>query len=193
MSTRGSIGFRVNGVDKLTYNHSDSYPSGLGQEFVSQCRKLAKIKSLNQRVDKLVVVNDDVPPTTVEIEKLSEWANLSVDTGTVTNWYCLLHKTQGDLTKILKAGYMLDGNNFILDSLFCEYAYILNLDDGTLEFYRGFNQRKNKNKGRYSSLKPLGQDHREGDYVYYGCTLVGSVPLNNIPKNTIELIFPKGS
>lgn len=28
--TRGAVGFRVDGVDKVTYNHSDSYPGGLG-------------------------------------------------------------------------------------------------------------------------------------------------------------------
>lgn len=30
VSTRGIVGVRVNGVDKLSYNHSDSYLAGLG-------------------------------------------------------------------------------------------------------------------------------------------------------------------
>ena len=30
MSTRGVYGFRKNNTDKITYNHYDSYPSGLG-------------------------------------------------------------------------------------------------------------------------------------------------------------------
>ena len=34
MGTRGLMGVRVDGVDKLTYNHWDSYPSGLGQDIL---------------------------------------------------------------------------------------------------------------------------------------------------------------
>ena len=30
MGTRGIVGFVSGGQEKLTYNHSDSYPSGLG-------------------------------------------------------------------------------------------------------------------------------------------------------------------
>ena len=38
MSTRGAYGFYKNGVDKITYNHYDSYFSGLGEEIVNFCR-----------------------------------------------------------------------------------------------------------------------------------------------------------
>lgn len=30
MSTRGAYGFRIDGQDKITYNHFDSYPDSLG-------------------------------------------------------------------------------------------------------------------------------------------------------------------
>jgi len=31
MGTRGAYGFRKNGIDKVTYNHFDSYPEQLGE------------------------------------------------------------------------------------------------------------------------------------------------------------------
>ena len=34
MGTRGLYGFRKNGIDKLTYNHLDSYPDWLGKKVV---------------------------------------------------------------------------------------------------------------------------------------------------------------
>jgi len=38
MSTRGLYGFIENGEYVATYNHSDSYPSGLGSEFLTACK-----------------------------------------------------------------------------------------------------------------------------------------------------------
>ena len=35
---------------------------------------------------------------------------------------------------------MIDNKEFMGDSLFCEYAYILNLDNNYLEIYKGFNK-----------------------------------------------------
>lgn len=44
-----------------------------------------------------------------------------------------------------------DYKTFLHDSLFCEYAYIINLDTGMLEFYTGFNQDPDA-KGRYAKF-----------------------------------------
>ncbi len=38
MGTRGLYGFRKDGVNKLTYNHYDSYPSGLGKHILEVIR-----------------------------------------------------------------------------------------------------------------------------------------------------------
>lgn len=38
MSTRGLYGFRKDGIDKCTYNHSDSYPEQLGRRILTFCK-----------------------------------------------------------------------------------------------------------------------------------------------------------
>lgn len=38
MGTRGAYGFYKDGQNKLTYNHFDSYPEGLGNTVVDFCR-----------------------------------------------------------------------------------------------------------------------------------------------------------
>jgi len=174
MSTRGTIGFRIDGMDKLSYNHSDSYPSGLGVSFVKQVRKLAKGKKLVEKVRALRVVTNLDTPTPYDVERFGGQANLSVGNQTVTDWYCLLRGYQGDLPQILKSGVMLAQNQFIYDSLFCEHGYILNLDLGMAEFYRGF--QKTPGRGRYAATKWPNSE-------YYGCELVASFPMAEIPKD----------
>ncbi|SVD17359.1 uncharacterized protein METZ01_LOCUS370213, partial [marine metagenome] len=38
MGTRGAIGFTIDGQNKLTYNHMDSYPEWLGARILAMLR-----------------------------------------------------------------------------------------------------------------------------------------------------------
>lgn len=191
MGTRGIVGFRIDGVDKLTYNHHDSYPEGLGETVVGFIRSVNDIKGfmnwdeVKDAARNLKGVSAKDTPTAEEVEKLKEYANLNVGNQNINDWYCLLRETQGDLEAILKSGYYVDQNMFILDSLFCEYGYIINLDDEVLEFYVGF-QKAPHTKGRYGS-----ETIDDGD-GYYPCALVRTFPLANIPENWQELMNNAG-
>lgn len=66
---------------------------------------------------------------------------------------------------------------FLYDSLFCEYAYIINLDTGKLEFYTGFNRNKEA-KGRYANC-PKPYELSDGSLMY-GVKLVKQIPLKEI-------------
>jgi hypothetical protein len=47
-----------------------------------------------------------------------------------------------------------DSLDFVAESLFCEYAYVLDLDKQVLEIYKGFNKRKlTKADGRFYKMK----------------------------------------
>lgn len=63
--------------------------------------------------------------------------------------------------------------DWLRDSLFCEYAYCVNLDTGRFEFYRGF-QREAHEEGRYSSLP----QRERGEY--WPIRLVGDVAFGDI-------------
>lgn len=183
MSTRGAIGIRVSGVDKVSYNHFDSYPDGLGEQFVEQVKALRERPNLKEQAIALRLVNEDTPPTDDDIVRLSQSADTSVSTQKLTEWHVLLREMQGDLTAMLDAGVMIDGADFLSDSLFCEYAYILNLDDGVLEFYQGFNKDRDAT-GRYASSGKPSKD-------YCGVRLVGTCPISDIPDDWHEKFFPK--
>lgn len=176
MGTRGVYGFVKNNVDKLTYNHFDSYFNGLGVDIVDFIRKTS-IEEMNQIFDKIIMVKETDIPTVEQVIKCYQFANLNVGTQCVSDFYCLLRETQGDLFayKNTELIYMIDDKDFIKNSLFCEYGYIINLDSEKLEIYIGGTKEKINN--RYNT-EPF-----EG---YYQCELIKEYPLENIPENWIE-------
>ena len=90
MGTRGVIGVRIDGQDKLAYNHMDSYPTGLGDDLATELELAIKefgLDELTQLARDLKVVDDDKKkPTKAEIEKLKKWAAPNVSTGKLAEW-----------------------------------------------------------------------------------------------------------
>lgn len=170
MGTRGCYGFRKNGIDKLTYNHYDSYPDYLGKIMVTFCKETS-LDEMNEIYDRLILVNENDKPTQEQIEECKRYYNGDVSCKTPEDWYCLLRNAQGDLDAY-KNGmkYMIDSCGFIKNSLWCEYAYIINLDTDELEFWVG-GQDKPDIYNRYGV-------ERDGDY--YPCKMMASYPLVTI-------------
>ena len=185
MSTRGLYGIRKNGVDKCTYNHSDSYPSWLGRKVLNFCANNT-IENLEKFFNKIELVDESSKPTEEQIKKCVEagYYNGVVSTKSVDDWYCLLRNLQGNFDEYqdlidndeVKTIFMTDGISFIKDSLFCEYAYIINLDDEVLEFYEGF-QKEAQKGNRY------GETEEDG---YYPCKLVFTISLDEIIEADID-------
>jgi len=183
MSTRGTIGFRIQKKDKVTYNHSDSYPSWLGINILSFIKDTPEpeLKDIASRIE---LVDEDSTPSPEQIEAYSKYSDETVGTRTKTDWYCLLRDTQGDLSHYRNGvRHMIDYHTFLKDSLFCEWAYIINLDTRELEIYRGYNKQKNvKNGGRYAKYTV------DEDKSYYGVTLLATLSLSDIRNMTEEAI-----
>ena len=152
MSTRGAIGFRKNNQDYAIYNHYDSYPSNLGTKVLNFI-KANTISTLNNIADVLLLNSDNA----------------------ILNNSCIPSVILDHIHDIEKENQ----KDFLYDSLFCEYAYILNLDTQELEFYTGFNTIPFENKGRYAML---GYDNG-----YYGVVLTKRIPLSVIQNNDISL------
>ena len=162
MGTRGAYGFIKNGKMKITYNHYDSYLSELGFSIMRFIAATSNME-LNEIFDNIIMVNGDSIPTQEQIEECKKYLNLDVGNQNIDDWYCLLRNAQGNLNEY-KNGlrYMIDNKEFMGDSLFCEYAYILNLDNNYLEIYKGFNKdietdndytRFRQNDGRYVEVE----------------------------------------
>lgn len=146
MSTRGALGVRMNGIDKVGYNHFDSYFEGLGNEL------LCFLKGKN--IKKLIDIYEKIE---------------FVGNGDVWNW------DKGQINQEFE-----DCHEFLKDSLFCEYAYIINLDTNKLEIYKGFNQHENAD-GRYA------KECVDKEKRYFGVRLFEEIDLKDCFAGNIKL------
>lgn len=195
MGTRGLIGIRIGQKDFLTYNHFDSYPDGLGNDVVEFVRKnIKKLPKLKEKALQMRFVKEDSKPDAATIAKAKKLKLLDLGVGSQSadDWYCVLRGAQGNIGAYLDLGVMTDSNDFALDSLFCEYAYILNFDTDEIEFYKGFNNSWEA-EGRYAAKAEKTKTYpavpgrrAEPEVVpneYAGIALVGTAPLADIPAD----------
>lgn len=178
MGTRGAWGFIVDGVEKLTYNHCDSYPDGLGADVLRFLRNAQDtLDQVRKMASDLRVVDPTSTPTAEDIERLKGNANINIGTRRLDDWYVLLRETQGDPLATLAAGVIEDGHEFPLDSLFCEFAYVIDLDAERFDAYVGFRHAP-PTEGRW-----VGKVGTSGNPGYHPCQRVGSWPLAELPTD----------
>lgn len=196
MGTRGAYGFQKDGAHKITYNHYDSYPSCLGANILQFLKNKLEneeydIKKVNKKLNtlfrKIKVVNENKSPTEKDLERYTKiWEQLSDDDKKLfdlgqdrqkTEYYALLRPLQGNLELLEQFPVMTNGLNFLGDSLFCEWAYIINLSTNELEIYEGFNHDKNA-VGRYVTMFEPYVTHDESD-TYYGVKLIKTIPFED--------------
>lgn len=180
MSTRGAFGFRINNKDKITYKHMDSYPDDLGREILDFIN-ISTIEQLSQVAQDIILVDNTQTPSKFQIESCKKWSILSTSNENNPDWYCLLRKAQGKLDPYIQGlNYMMDSSDFLCDSLYCEYAYIIDIDSGFLEVYSGYVQKPYKTMGRYADKKsPTATG-------FYGVVLVAKYPLKKIISATSD-------
>lgn len=182
MSTRGGYGFIIDGKEKISYNHLDSSLSGLGNKMLNFINN-ADLEEVKKQVRALILVTHKIKPTQDQMQKCIKLGlyNKNIADKSADEWYCLLRNAQGDLKLLLDVGYMEDYSWFLNDSLFCEWAYIINLDTNKFEVYKGFNTNSN-GKGRYANSISLKRFNLE-ESLYYGVTLIAEYDLDNLPKS----------
>jgi hypothetical protein len=165
VSTQGAWGFRFGGCDKVAYNSHDSYPDGPGTWVLAAVVKFDDDR-LARAADRLMLVESDERPPRELIKRYSALSYGSEDELLSSKWL-----TWRDLlaTNPIQAfidgriDHLPDDHTFLEDSLYCDWAYILNLDERVAECYEGFN-REPGGPGRYAGLGP-----NEGGY--YGVRL----------------------
>lgn len=163
MSTRGLKGFKYDNKTYGVYNHFDSYPSGLGMDMIRTIDLLpTDLKPIYENIKKLnIIPSDDGAKTLYE---------QSQDGDYITN---LLTGKNPDL---------LDGFEFIYDSLFCEYAYIIDFDKEQLLLFRGYQKDPQKD-----NMFGTNQNHMG----YYPCVFRGSIPFEEIRTKTVNYLKSK--
>lgn len=185
MGTRGLFGFLCDNRLKMMYNHFDSYPSHLGVEAIRAIQRI-NLQLAKTRINNIRLITHDYELNQDDINKHKKFANTNVSTHDLTEPYCLLRKLQGNFLAYLngEADLMIDSLDFARDSLFCEWAWIINLDDKILEVYRGFQHNKH-NCGRFAMFAPLCLDRRPNQY--YPIKLIRTITFKHIRSNRFNV------
>lgn len=184
MGTRGSYGFKLNGEFVLQYNHFDSYQGGLGEEIVKFVKHVQDNNFWNQLKDnikKLEFVNTGDTPTPEHMKQFKRFRDKGVNAG--EGYYSLLRNLQNgeSLYTVLNGEVLIWAidNDFIKESLFCEYAYIIDLDEETLWFCEGFQ-------------KELQEDNPFGiknDSDYCPVRVLARIPFNEVTNEKMNKIY----
>jgi hypothetical protein len=172
MGTRNLTMVQKNNEIKVAqYGQWDGYPSGQGVTILDFCSKKENIEKLKKKLYEVRFLDQN------EIEKI----NLKLkdkDHKTLVLFETFWGRNIGGeiLKNIIDAQTsigLINNFSFGYDSLFCEWAYCVNLDTEKLEVYEGFNEEKlNKNDRFYR------EDLENG---YYGIKLIKEYDLNNLP------------
>lgn len=173
MGTRGFIGFIMpDGAVKGSYNHYDSYPTGAGKDLQNELQVMnGDLPSLLPQVEALRWVDhDDDMPTAEEVAAIKAQGIIPderVSTG--KDWYATLREQQGSWIKPLRLGIAIASHEFLQESLFCEWGWVIDFRTNEVVILRGFNEDRDK-EAPYCKREadPKGRPSDK----YWGCTEV---------------------
>lgn len=178
MGTRNLTMVILNGEHKIAqYGQWDGYPEGQGLT----CLLFLKnndIQEFKNRVSKCSYMGED------EINKI--WEEAGSEDGFISmegsykvkNKYPTLSRDQGaEILHLVMGGHcnLQDSSSFAADSLFCEWGYVIDLDNNKFEVYTGFNKSPLELNERFYSLQKDGSD-------YYPIKLVAYFDIDNLPS-----------
>jgi len=169
------------------YSHWDGYIEGAGIDILDFL-KTTDLKNFQKRLEKCEFLEDE------EIDKIcnscsnlkKEYPSMSRDTGSgilnfINDTINYFHEEYDFTTKQKKKCHfgkdldsipLADNFEFGHDSLFCEFAYVINFQTDKFDIYRGSNK---------DEVLGLWSGNEENDKEYKSVTLTKSYSLENLP------------
>lgn len=169
MGTRHLIGVWQNNAWKVAqYGQWDGYPTGQGHDIL-EFLKSTDLGEFAKKVEQLSFLTpDDFKALEAANAQIADYPELSRDTSAKL------------LQMIMDRGplKLKDSHEFAGDSLFCEWAYVIDLDAGTFEVYKGFVETSHTGE-RFSDY--------EQDSKYYPVKLLKTYRLDDLPNDISKL------
>ncbi|MEN6550001.1 MAG: hypothetical protein ABFE07_28490 [Armatimonadia bacterium] len=189
MGTRNLTCVVVDGEYKVAqYGQWDGYPSGQGKtalDFLRRCRSLKKFAEKVRACTWITEEERERRWVEAGAKPKAEW--VSIDVGERMNkLYPELNRdlAAGILGRIYKSKQplqLVNELNFAQDSIFCEWAYVIDLDKGTFEVYEGFNCKPCTKAERFCRPDSVPQKSCDGKKNYYPVGLVKRYSLKKLP------------
>jgi hypothetical protein len=198
MSTRGCLGVVKGGEFKVAqYCSSDSFPRGLGQDIIAffkgtvEGNNIHDVSILSEKADKLSWIEDKRLKEINEIRKdynNKEYHNfdylfygVAILNYIYNDGYLVVkqYDDTGHLYTHKEGNGVIEGlinsQDFFGDSVYCEWAYVIDLDNNTLEVYKGFNEENLTEKDRFYYLQ-------DATTKYKPVKLVKKYDLSDLPN-----------
>ena len=183
MGTRNLTMVISNGETKVAqYGQWDGYPSGNGV-VVLDFLQSTNLDEFKKKLNKVIFLNGNKEK---EINKWMKsigcengWMNMDQSKLYQEKYPYLTRDNGANILQMIMEGeedeiWINDSTSFAGDSLFCEWAYLIDLDNNVLEVYEGFNKQPLTIEDRFYSLT-------EKDCDYYPIKMVKSYSLNDLP------------
>lgn len=190
MGTRNLTIVQSDGEYKVgQYCQWDGYPSGQGKTILDALRKLDPVFDLplfKQKVNNLKQLTaDEVHAYWQECgADDTGWVGLDVSDKFKQKYEHLHRDFGGKIIEAIITGKVKEVSSdveFAGDSLFCEWAYVIDLDKNTFEVYEGFNKQPLKKGERFKSLTR--RKTKKDPDPYKPVRLRASWPLDALPTD----------
>lgn len=186
MGTRNLTAVMANNEYKIAqYGQWDGYPSGQGITILRFLREYGNVKKLSDALERVRFLEADGKDK-IFLEEYESNVEKNQRTAEQKKWFdtYISRDIGGSILQELantedKEVILKNSIGFAGDSLFCEYAYIIDLDAGVLEIYEGFN-RTPITEGRFISNDPKLERSNNPD-GYEPVKLVRFYPLSDLP------------
>ena len=191
MGTRHLLAVQIDNEYKIAqYGQWDGYPDGQGasilefllgdykkQKFIDQLRKLSWI------------TGEEHEARWAECGKKpdAEWVDMEISGKFTKKWPELGRDCGSGILRYIQESdeplKLKDNIDFAKDSLFCEWAYVVDIDKGTFEVFSGFNTKPLDTSERFYTEEPPELSH-DGGMEYYPVRLIKSYQLDKLPTQT---------
>lgn len=185
MGTRNLTLVQLNNEYRVAqYGQWDGYPSYTGINILKFLRTMDKNKFIEKLKNTKFITKQDYHNYWMELGIDIEKEKL-VDIST-SNKFDELHPTLSRDMGFNVLNFINESDDivnlwndytFAKNSLFCEWAYLINLDENTLEVYKGFNKTKLTKEDRFYF------DGYVSDSEYYPIKLVKTYSLDELPTD----------
>lgn len=167
------------------YGQWDGYPEGQGTTIL-EFLKSADLDLFKKKLETTAFIDDEKQE---EIDKWLEkigckdgWMNMEQSKKYQKKYPLLTRDNGGSIFELIyeskdSINWINNSEDFVGDGLFCEWAYVVDMDKRTFEVYKGFNQEPLTENDRFYKFTEPGD--------YHPAKLLISFDLDKLPDNEV--------
>lgn len=182
MGTRNLTAVYMNGKYRVAqYGQWDGYPEGQGMTCLHFLRDTMNEKEFRKALTLIHFIDEEMLEKI--LNKFDGAYGFLTSTGSkdLEHWFPEISRNTGakilELIQRGKAAFLVNRLTFAADSLFCEWAYVIDLDKRTFEVYKGYNNTSLTEDDRFYFL------HKFEEKEYSGVKLAHTWSLDDLPSD----------